>query len=406
MFTKNRFKALCGAALIASSAALSSPAFAVNEAMLDLLKILKDKGSLTQDEYELLVNASRADGEKAEGIKQEVKAEIKTAKKDSSWTEKIKIKGDTRFRYETRHQDPGGQNIDRFRVRARLGAYAQVNDEVKAGFRLASNNGTGSATSTNADLEDDFAPIGVDIDLAYLDWAPQFLSVANTNLLFGKFKQPWQKVNDMIWDGDTNPEGIGVKTKFKMNGFDLLPSFGYYSMNDVAGESVSEDAYLAHTQLAANIGKKNKLGISYYHFENAGGPTNGASANNEEHIVEVFGAAQIPGLPLPVTLFGSYAHNTNDNDELVGDDQDAYSIGVKSKYKNFKAAYEWRDVGINAVNASFDNSDFQDDSQGHIFKLGYAINKNFSFGTTYYVTERNTDDRERERLQVDLKAKF
>ncbi|MDX1519805.1 MAG: porin, partial [Gammaproteobacteria bacterium] len=60
-------KAACGAAVIGFSAAIGSPAYAANEAMMDLLKILKDKGSLTQDEYDLLVNASRADNEKVEG---------------------------------------------------------------------------------------------------------------------------------------------------------------------------------------------------------------------------------------------------------------------------------------------------------------------------------------------------
>jgi hypothetical protein len=35
-----------------------SPVYATNDVMLDLLKILVDKGSLTQGEYELLVSAA------------------------------------------------------------------------------------------------------------------------------------------------------------------------------------------------------------------------------------------------------------------------------------------------------------------------------------------------------------
>ncbi len=87
------FKALCGALIIGCSAAVSAPVWATNEAMLDLLKILKDKGSLTQDEYELLVNASRADGEKVEGIKHEVKQEVAEAKEASKDMPKINTKG-------------------------------------------------------------------------------------------------------------------------------------------------------------------------------------------------------------------------------------------------------------------------------------------------------------------------
>jgi len=44
--------------------------------MLDLLKILKDKGSLNTEEYELLVNASRADAEKVEAASNELSAEL------------------------------------------------------------------------------------------------------------------------------------------------------------------------------------------------------------------------------------------------------------------------------------------------------------------------------------------
>ncbi len=87
-------KTLCSAAILASTAALSSPTYATNEAMMDLLKILKDKGSLTQDEYNLLVNASRADGEKVEGIKQEVKSEVQDA---TSGMPKINTKGKLEF---------------------------------------------------------------------------------------------------------------------------------------------------------------------------------------------------------------------------------------------------------------------------------------------------------------------
>lgn len=418
MFKKTHLNSLFGATLIGAMAAVSTPAMATNEAMLDLLKILHDKGSITTEEYKLLTNASKADGEKVEGsineMKAEVKADQKKLSKKLSWAEKIKIKGDARFRYENRAQTGAGggasqQNIDRFRVRARVGAYAQVNDEVKAGIRLASNNAAtgsgGSATSTNADLEDNFAPIGVDIDLAYLDWAPKTLnSHAKTNFIFGKMKKPWQKTNDLIWDGDTNPEGVAVKTEFKMDGFKLIPSLGYYVMDDSSGDSFFEDTKLIHAQLASKIGKNYKLGVSYFGYDSDTVKAN--TAQNEEKMFEVFGSAKFKGLPLPLTIFGSYVTNMNDTDELATDDTDAYTIGVKTKYKKFKAAYEWRDEGINAVNGNFNNSDFDNDSEGHIFKAGYKISKNFSFGATYFVTERNTDGRERDRLQVDLKAKF
>lgn len=82
MFKKAHLKSLLGATLIGAMAAISTPAMATNEAMLDLLKILKDKGSITADEYELLSNASKADEEKVEGSINEMKAEVEKKTKD------------------------------------------------------------------------------------------------------------------------------------------------------------------------------------------------------------------------------------------------------------------------------------------------------------------------------------
>ncbi|MDQ7072361.1 MAG: hypothetical protein Q9N32_00765 [Gammaproteobacteria bacterium] len=57
--------------LIASAlfGAAAIPAQANNDAMLDLLKVLRDKGTISAQDYELLANASKADKEAIEAIK-------------------------------------------------------------------------------------------------------------------------------------------------------------------------------------------------------------------------------------------------------------------------------------------------------------------------------------------------
>lgn len=90
MFKKTHLRSLLGSILIGAMAAISTPAMATNEAMLDLLKILRDKGSITAEEYELLSNASKADGEKVEGSINEMKAEVDKKTKDMP---KITTKG-------------------------------------------------------------------------------------------------------------------------------------------------------------------------------------------------------------------------------------------------------------------------------------------------------------------------
>jgi phosphate-selective porin OprO and OprP len=93
VFKKTHLKSLLGSILIGSITIISTPVMATNEAMLDLLKILKDKGSISAEEYDLLQNAAKADGEKVEGSINEMKADVDKKTKDlPKITTKGKIK--------------------------------------------------------------------------------------------------------------------------------------------------------------------------------------------------------------------------------------------------------------------------------------------------------------------------
>lgn len=95
--TSNYLRVLCGSALLGSMAAMSSPALAANDAMLELIEIMHNKGSITQEEYSLLKNAARADAEKNEAIKQEVKDEVAEVTRDMpKITTKEKLKVESR----------------------------------------------------------------------------------------------------------------------------------------------------------------------------------------------------------------------------------------------------------------------------------------------------------------------
>jgi hypothetical protein len=396
------------------------PAHASNEAMMDLLKVLRDRGTITSQDYELLANAAKADKEAGEAVAMKVD---KVEKKSSSfsnleWAERIKIKGDMRFRHETVRTDSTSGHLDsesedRLRIRARIGVYAQVNDTTKAGFRFVTtgkDGGLGSNDSTNESLDEDFKTRNLGIDLAYIDWAPSALG-GNTNFIFGKMKQPWAKVNSLVWDGDTNPEGMAVKSKFNVGGISLVPSAGYYTLDDISNTSFSDEQHLIHAQLAANIGKKTQVGVSFYGYEDE---TRAGTLSDpvEERLVEIFGQTAIPGTP--ITAYASFVDNQNDNPSGVEGDEEAWAIGAKAKMGNFKFGYEYRDHGINALNDNFNNSDTLDDGEGSIFKVGYKIDKNFSIGATYYDMESNisnanlgaSDIEDLKTLHLDLKAKF
>ncbi len=77
MQVKKYLKTFCASIMFVCVASFATPAYAANDALLELMKILKDKGSITQEEYNLLVNAAEAEDRSAEAIKQEVKEEVK-----------------------------------------------------------------------------------------------------------------------------------------------------------------------------------------------------------------------------------------------------------------------------------------------------------------------------------------
>jgi phosphate-selective porin OprO/OprP len=64
-------------AVLAASAVLATPAYAANDAMMQLLKVLKDKGTIDEATYEGLVNAAKADDEHVQFAEDEVKKAAK-----------------------------------------------------------------------------------------------------------------------------------------------------------------------------------------------------------------------------------------------------------------------------------------------------------------------------------------
>ena len=86
MFNKSQLKLLFGAVAIGVAATLSAPAYAASETMTNLLNILRDKGSISQDEYDALMHASMAEDKAAQ------KAAAKQTAKPG-WWDSTKISG-------------------------------------------------------------------------------------------------------------------------------------------------------------------------------------------------------------------------------------------------------------------------------------------------------------------------
>ena len=433
--------ALCGGLLLAMSVPASA---AVDAKLLDMLKA---NGSITNAQYsELQAELARDQKEQqiARQAQQETNEQIAaTAKKTDAlstfdqklaWAAKTQFKGDVRFREETVHNDgvPNNKDQDRQRIRARLGAYSEINPQVDTGIRIATGSND-DARSTNQDLNNYFDKKQIWLDQGYIDYHPD--AIKNLHLVGGKMPQQWVSMGDIIWDSDISPEGLAVTYKYPLSGStELFGSAGHYTLKDnVDGEGVQfkHDLRLYAGQLGARFAitdsMKMTLGGSLYAYDNddsSACPTsgtvtapcalavNGNSPGEQFKLYEGFGQLDFSNLPVPLSIYGQYVNNTDaSNDQDTG-----WLAGVKSKLYGFNVDYNYRDVQRNAVVGAFTDSDFANGftgSRGSKLKVSYDLDKNFALGATYYMATSdqtnaniNKKDSDINTLQLDAEAKF
>ncbi|MFJ2385974.1 putative porin [Pseudomonas koreensis] len=433
--------ALCGGLLLAMSVPASA---AVDAKLLDMLKA---NGSISQAQY-VELQTELAKDQKAQQIAQQAQQETNeqiaaTAKKTNelssfdqklAWAAKTQFKGDVRFRQETVKNDgvPNSKDQDRQRIRARLGAYTEINPQVDTGIRIATGS-SDDARSTNQDLNNYFDKKQIWLDQGYVDYHPD--AIKNLHLIAGKMNQPWVSMGDIIWDSDINPEGLAVTYKYPLSGStELFGSAGHYTLKDnVDGEGVQfkHDLRLYAGQLGGRFALtdslKLTLGGSLYSYDNdkeSACPTtgtvtapcalavNGNSPNETFKLYEGFGQLDIANLPVPLSIYGQYVNNKDaSNDQDTG-----WLAGVKTKVYGFGIDYNYRDVQRNAVVGAFTDSDFANGytgSRGSKLKVSYELDKNFTLGATYFMA--NSDytnaslkktDSDINTLQLDAEAKF
>jgi len=410
--------ALCGGLVLA----MSVPANAAVDAKL--LDMLKANGSINAAQY----NELQTELAKDQAAQKQALADVQNSKsatqsefeKKIAWAAKTQFKGDVRVRQETINIDgqSNSQDKDRQRIRARLGAYTEINPQVSTGIRIATG-GSSDARSTNQDLDGYFVKKDLWLDLGYIDYAPT--AVKNLHVIGGKMNQPWVSMGDVIWDGDINPEGLASTYSIPLGGkSELFGSAGYYTLKDnIDGEGTQfrHDLSMTAGQLGAKFAPTDNLkvtvGGSVYAFDNdkdsAALRVNG-NTTNQFRLYEGFGQIDISGLGLPLALYGQYVVNNDSTD-----DQDtAWLAGVKTKVFGFGLDYNYRDTQRNAVVGAFTDSDFANGttgSRGHKIKVGYEIDKNFSVGATYFLTKADyavasQRDADANTLQLDVEAKF
>jgi len=137
----------------------------------------------------------------------------------------------------------------------------------------------------------------------------------------------------------------------------------------------------------------------------------GCTYNNDYRELELFAQLTTKLGDRPLILFADYVQNQD-----AGDLDTAWAAGFKyGKARNSKTweiSYSYQDLEADAVFGLLTDSDFAGggtDSRGHIVRGGWAINKQWKIGVTYFDTERNVDrgaEEDYRRLMLDTAFKF
>ncbi len=462
-----------------------------------LIDLLQEKGVLTAEEASELrkrpmvevptaaprqpVAASRDDGAVRLSASPSAMAQgpvVEPSVELPGWLQRFKIGGDIRLRYQAdlfdeannvaTYYDPNDlspinttEDRQRFRYRARISLAAQVNDDLKAAFRLATGNGN-DPVSTNDTLGDAFNKDGVVFDRAYLEWQPTSLLTVSG----GRIPSPWF-ATDLVWDKDLNFEGLAVT--YRQQYLDWLGGFatvGAFPVQEL--EQSEEDLWLYGGQVGVNVGRLDgisfRLAGAYYHFSNTEGQRDDAEITAftdleveaalrslQRNNTPVFktltgGETKVVGLaadfheldllatldigfwdPIHLVFLVNYVKNIGyDHDEVkerygaalpYGNEDTAYMFGAAlghgkvDDWGRWSAYMYYKYLESDAVLASFTDSDFHlggTDAKGWVAGAEFGLMKN-TWLSAKWLSANEINEEEPfgvDILQIDLNAKF
>ena len=349
-----------------------------------------------------------------------------------------KWKGDFRVRNENIVQD---YSIDRnrSRVRVRLGFEAEVNPTVKAGFQFATTE-SGDARSSNQTLGDVNSRKALDLDLAYVEWAPN----AATKVTLGKMKQPLVMTTSYFVDKDINPEGAALAFNHAPTG-----AFVNAALFDLVERSSASDS----TAVALQVGLRGKLNddtsyvlaageMKHHNVKNFAVVQSGSAGgffgnstkmgcvgaatclSNEFEVRNVLAEVTTVVADYPVVAFVDWAENTK---AAKFNKAIAYGVtlGKASLPNSWEVGVVSQKVEKDALFGQWIDSDYaagNTDGDGYTLRGAYQVAKNWKLNVAYHMNETNNDvplfaivagssvvevyDREYNRLQLDLNYAF
>ena len=355
--------------------------------------------------------------------------------KGAEWASRISWKADFRYRHEFVDPEEATDDQTRQRLRARFAMTAKINDTLTGTIGVATNGGNGDPRSTNQTLGEAWTRKGIALDLAYVDWKP----VDSFGMSFGKMPQPWYKASGWFFDNDINPEGIAARfgsgpffasawgywlgerstasdptllgaqlgLTGQVGGMKLTGTLGYFDVGGVEGQVTTTNTLLGCTANPAFFGGSTNGNTT---VTNAAGCTVLA---NDFNIYEAQALAEFTVANQPLQIWAQYLQN-NEADDLDTGWFAGFNWGKASNPMTWEFGYAYGVAEKDAQFGQFFDSDFGGgvtDTDGSIFKIGFAPAKNWVLNGTYFMNNRFIDapgaiERSYDRYQIDLNWKF
>lgn len=423
--------------VFSSFAVVPTPSHAVEVEIL--VQKLVEKGVISPGDAQQVLTET-----KEEVRKQLAKGDVEGVPK---WTQRIKLKGDFRARYEYQEQqNTNGRDLRRHRgrVRLRLGAEAKVTKNVKVGFGLAS--GGTDPRSTNETLDNSFETPDIRLDYAYGEYKPFDWG----KIVLGKFKNQLWRPSDLLWDSDVRPDGAHIQIKKKpIKNLELFFNAGFYIIDE--GSRVENDPYMLAFQPGVKWKSKGKkydfkfaptmyvTDVSHKALPHSPGTNklndaakpadwvNALQMNyncvglSAEFGINDFITGKLPFDVPRMAIIGDYVQNIDTSEENRG-----YLIGIKFGDKKVKKKGQWqlkymyrrleRDAWLDFLPDS-DAQDGDTGAHGHELAFKYGLANNWILGLDYYhmqyfegsplgLDTNFSQEAPSHLLQVDLNYKF
>jgi hypothetical protein len=345
------------------------------------------------------------------------------------WVPRTILSGDIRLRNEYRDRS-ASTDLNRQRIRFRLGLVSQVSNELEVGARLATGSND-NATSTNQSFDDTFEKKQFNLDQAYVKYMPA-LGEVDTAVIGGLMDNPFWVAGDsqLVWDDDLAFAGAASQLAYDAGAAEVFLNTGAFSV-DTDGFGTDNPSlwsvqagttFEPFTSMQCPVLATSKVttSLAYHDYKNTAGKslTNddlGSNGTGVEDFNELNPAVEFASkvVDYPLSVWWDQVMNLSEPRQENG-----YQFGLRlgkakvpwSLKEGWEAGYAFQRLESNAVLDVFTNSDFGGggtNHRGNIYWLKLATLKNSTAGfkisqTQEVIGSKNNFD----TYQMDWVTKF